>query len=81
VRQLTRLFYGCIALNAVMAGRSEREDNLDALSPAQFQAAAANGRLAPGEIGYAFGKMSLAAFIDGCSARDFEQSLALARLA
>jgi hypothetical protein len=81
VRQLTRLFYGCIALNAVMAGRSEREDNLDALSPAQFQAAAANGRLAPGEIGYAFGKMSLAAFIDGCSARDFEQSLAHAGLA
>jgi aminoglycoside phosphotransferase (APT) family kinase protein len=81
VRQLTRLFYGCIALDAVAAGRPQREDSLDALSPAQFQAAAAQGRLAPGEIGYAFGKMSLAAFIDGCSARDFEQSLALARLA
>ena len=81
VRQLTWLFYGCIALDAVMAGRSEREDSLDALSPAQFQAAAAQGRLAPGEIGYAFGKMSLAAFIDGCSTRDFEESLALARLA
>ena len=51
------------------------------LSPAQFQAAAAKGRMAPGEIGYAFGKMSLAAFIDGCSGRDFEQSLVLARLA
>jgi hypothetical protein len=81
MRQLTRLFYGCIALDAVTTGRSEREDSLDALSPAQFQAAAAQGRLAPGEIGYAFGKMSLAAFIDGCSTRDFEESLALARLA
>jgi aminoglycoside phosphotransferase (APT) family kinase protein len=81
VRQLTRLFYGCIALDAVTAGRSEREDSLDALSPVQFQSAAAQGHLAPGEIGYAFGKMSLAAFIDECSAQDFEQSLALARLA
>jgi hypothetical protein len=81
VRQLTRLFYGCIALDAVMAGRSDRKDSLDALSPAQFQAAAVEGRLAPGEIGYAFGKMSLAAFIDGCSTRDFEESLALARQA
>jgi aminoglycoside phosphotransferase (APT) family kinase protein len=81
VRELTRLFYGCIALDAVTAGRSGRKDSLDALSPAQFQMAAAQGRLAPGEIGYAFGKMSLAAFIDGCSVRDFEQSLALARLA
>lgn len=80
MRQLTRLFYGCIALDAVTAGRSEQEGCLHALSPAQFQAAAAQGRLAPDEIGYAFGKMSLAAFIDGCSARDFEQSLALARL-
>jgi len=81
VRQLTRLFYGCIALDAVMAGRPEREVSLDALSPAQFQTAAAQGRLAPGEIGYAFGKMSLAAFIDGCSTRDFEEVLALARQA
>jgi hypothetical protein len=81
VRQLTWLFYGCIALDAVMTGRSQREDSLDALSPAQFQAAAAQGRLAPDEIGYAFGKMVLAAFIDGCSTQDFEESLALARLA
>ena len=81
VRLLTRLFYGCIALDAVAAGRSEQENSLEALSPAQFQAAAAQGRLAPDKIGYAFGKMSLAAFLDGCSARDFAQSLALARLA
>lgn len=64
-----------------MIGRSEREDSLDALSPPQFQAAAAQGRLALGEIVRAFGKMSLAAFIDGCSRRDFEESLALARQA
>jgi len=81
VRQLTWLFYGCIALDAVITGRSERKVSLDALSPAQFQAAAAQGRLAPGEIGYAFGKMSLAAFVDGCSSRDFEEVLTLARQA
>ena len=81
VRQLTWLFYGCIALDAVMAGRSGQEDSLEALSPAQFRAAAAQGRLAPGEIGYAFGKMSLAAFVEGCSTGDFEEALAVARLA
>jgi aminoglycoside phosphotransferase (APT) family kinase protein len=81
VRQLTRLFYGCIALDAAMTGQSEREVSLDALSPAQFQAAAAQGRLSPNEIGYAFGKMSLAAFVDGCSTGDFEEVLALARQA
>lgn len=81
VRLLTRLFYGCIVLNAVAAGRSAQEDSLDALSPAQFHAAVAQGRLAPDEIACAFGKMSLAAFLDGCSVRDFAQSLALAELA
>jgi hypothetical protein len=34
--------------------------------------------LASDEIGYAFGKMSLAGFIDGCSTREFEDSLLLA---
>ena len=81
VRQLARLFYGCVALDAVTAGGRDPEESLDALSPTQFQAAAAQGRLAPSEIGYAFGKMSLAAFIDGCAAPDFEQALALAKLA
>ena len=78
VRQLTQLFYGCISLDAVKAERSEQEESLDAMSRAQFQAAVARGSLAPAEIGYLFGKMSLAAFIDGCSAPDFEESLALA---
>jgi aminoglycoside phosphotransferase (APT) family kinase protein len=78
VRQLTWLFYGCIALDSVMAERSEREESLDAMSPAQFQATAAQGGLAPAEIGYLFGKMSLAAFISGCSAPDFEETLTLA---
>lgn len=78
VRQLTRLFYGCIALDAAGAGRPDRYDNRDAMSPAQFKAAVSQGSLAPDEIGYAFGKMSLAAFIDGCSTREFEQSLTVA---
>jgi hypothetical protein len=81
VPQLVRLFYGCFALDAVKAGRSEQEINLDALRPAQFQVMAAQGRLAPDEIDYAFGKMSLAAFLDGCSVRYFDELLALARQA
>lgn len=79
VRQLTRLFYGCIAVQASAVGRPHREDSLDALTPAQFQAAVGQGRLRPEEIGYAFGKMSLAAFVDGCSSHEFKESLALAR--
>ncbi len=81
MRLLARLFYGCIALDAVKAGRLERETGLDALSPGQFHAMAVQRLLAPDEIGYSFGKMSLAAFLDGCSARDFGDTLALAGLA
>jgi hypothetical protein len=81
MRQLTRLFYGCIALDAASAGQSRQDGGLDALSPAEFKAAVAQGRLAPDEIGRAFGKMSLAAFVDGSSTASFEQSLTLARSA
>jgi hypothetical protein len=78
VQLLTRLFYGCIALDAVKSNQRAPDTSLQALSPAQFQIAASQGRLAPDEIGTAFGKMSLAAFIDGCSANDFANTLALA---
>lgn len=78
VRLLARLFYGCIALDAVKAGHPGQDTSLDALSPAAFRAAATAGQLPPQEIGHAFGKMSLAAFLDGCSAPDFGAVLAMA---
>ncbi|HLZ83724.1 MAG TPA: phosphotransferase [Caulobacteraceae bacterium] len=80
-RLLTRLFYGCIALEA-FAGlpRSVPETSLKALTPAGFRDAVAEGRLGEGsEIAWAFGKMSLAAFIAGLAAPGFEPALALAQ--
>jgi aminoglycoside phosphotransferase (APT) family kinase protein len=80
-RLLTRLFYGCIALEA-LAGppRAAPEPSLDALTPAGFRHAVAEGRLGTGsQIAWAFGKMSLAAFIDGLSAPGIDEALALAR--
>jgi aminoglycoside phosphotransferase (APT) family kinase protein len=82
-RLLTRLFYGCIALEA-FAGqpRTAPEQGLDALTPAGFRNAVAEGRLGSGsEIAWAFGTMSLAAFIDGLSAPGFDEALGLARQA
>ena len=77
-RLLTRLFYGCIVLGSFAAGqRPESGASLAALTPAGFRDAVAEGRLGSGstETAYAFGKMSLAAFIDGVSAPDFEATL------
>jgi aminoglycoside phosphotransferase (APT) family kinase protein len=76
-RLLTRLFYGCIALEAFAgAPRSGPGASLDALTPAGFRAAVAEGRLAGGsEIAWAFGKMSLAAFVEGLSAPAFDAAL------
>jgi aminoglycoside phosphotransferase (APT) family kinase protein len=80
-RLLTRLFYGCIALEA-FAGlpRTAPEDSLDALTPAAFRSAATAGRLGTGSgIAWAFGKMSLAAFTDGLSSPGIDEALELAR--
>jgi len=76
VRLLTRLFYGCIALE-VFAGdpRFAPDASLDAPSPSGFQAAIAEGGLgaaAPEQTAYAF---------DGVAAPGFEATLALARCA
>jgi Ser/Thr protein kinase RdoA (MazF antagonist) len=80
MRLLTRLFYGCVVLET-FAGRPRAapERSLDALTPAEFRRAVAEGRLGSGqpETAYAFGKMSLAAFIDGLSAPGFDQALSL----
>ncbi len=79
VRLLARLFYGCIALEAFASPlggsgpRDRREPrapraSLDALTPAEFAAAIGAGRLGaehPEETAFAFGLMSLRAFLDG----------------
>lgn len=78
-RLLTRLFYGCIVLES-LGGAGRAEASLEALTPAEFQSAVADGRLGSGQpaTAHAFGKMSLRAFIDGTSEPGFAQTLALA---
>ena len=80
VRLLTRLFFGCVALDA-FAGvpRDAPEPNLDALTPEGFKAAVAAGRLQGPDIAWAFGKMSFGAFITGLEAPGFKAALDLAR--
>jgi aminoglycoside phosphotransferase (APT) family kinase protein len=78
IRLLTRLFYGCIVLDSLVGTlRSAPDIGLAASSPASFRTAIAQGRLASGspEVAYAFGKMSLAAFIDGVAAPGFDELL------
>jgi aminoglycoside phosphotransferase (APT) family kinase protein len=78
IRLLTRLYYGCIVLDSLVGTlRSAPDIGLAASSPAAFRAAVAEGRLASGtpEIAYAFGQMSLAAFIDGLARPGFDEML------
>jgi len=78
IRLLTRLYYGCVVLDS-LAGtlRSAPDIGRAASSPAAFRAAVAEGRLASGspEVAYAFGQMSLAAFIDGLATPGFGEML------
>jgi hypothetical protein len=78
MRLLTRLYYGCIVLDS-LAGtlRSAPDVGLAASGPAAFRAAVAAGRLAAStpETAYAFGQMSLAAFIDGLARPGFDEML------
>lgn len=81
IRLLTRLFYGGVVLDSLVGTlRSVPDVGLAASSPAAFRAAVAEGRLASGtpETAYAFGKMSLAAFVDGLAATGFDETLKLA---
>jgi hypothetical protein len=81
VRLLARLFYGCIVLET-FAGRGSAKGlaHLEGLTPKEFQAAVAEGRLRSGEpeTAYAFGLMSLRAFTDGLSRPGVERTFALA---
>ena len=82
IRLLTRLFYGCIVLDSLFGTlRSAPDVGLAASTPAAFRSAVAEGRLASGtpETAYAFGKMSLGAFIDGLARPRFDETLELAK--
>ena len=77
---LTRLSYGCIVLESFASAPGAAQDlSLDAFSPSEFRAAVADGRLKSGspETAYAFGKMSLAAFVAGVRASEFGEVLAV----
>lgn len=81
-RLLTRLFYGCIVLDSLVGTlRSAPDVGLAASSPAAFRTAVAEGRLASGtpEVAYAFGKMSLAVFLDGLATPRLDEMLKLAK--
>ncbi|HEY1709640.1 MAG TPA: phosphotransferase [Rhizomicrobium sp.] len=81
-RLLTRLFYACVVLDVfVNAPDSPRGTNLDAFTQAGFLAAVADGRLKSGaqETAYAFGKMSLGAFLEGVTAPHFGELLETVR--
>lgn len=75
MRLLTRLSYGCVVLEG-FAG-SAVDPSLEAFTPADFRAAVVDGRLASGspQTAYAFGKMSLAAFLSGIAAPGFDEVL------
>jgi aminoglycoside phosphotransferase (APT) family kinase protein len=78
IRLLTRLYYGCIVLDSLVDTlRPVPDIGVAASSPAAFRAAVAEGRLASGtpETAYAFGQMSLAAFIDGLATPEFDEIL------
>jgi Phosphotransferase enzyme family len=79
---LTRLFYGCIVLDTMATRLQVAQDaSLDAFTPAAFRAAVVEGKLTSGtpETAYAFGKMSLAAFIDGIAAPSFGEALEIVK--
>lgn len=78
IRLLTRLFYGCIVLDSLgPAPRPHLGATLVSLTPAGFRAAVNGGHLKAGapETAFAFGLMSLRAFLDGASADGFGELL------
>lgn len=79
MRLLVRLSYGCVVLEG-FAG-STLDPDLQAFTPAGFRAAVADGRLRSGspETAYAFGKMSLAAFVQGLAAPGFDEVLSMVK--
>jgi hypothetical protein len=81
IRLLTRLFYGGIVLESLgETARSSPGSAAPALTPRGFRAAVAEGSLVSGapETAHAFARMSLAAFIEGVAAPDFDETLKVA---
>jgi hypothetical protein len=76
VRRLTRLFYGCIALEAFakLPASARPPTPAEALTPAGFRAAV-GAMASSAEIAWAFGSMSLRAFVDGLSTPTFAAEL------
>jgi hypothetical protein len=74
MRLLTRLFYGCIVLENFIPPPGSPPDTLAAYTPTEFRTAVADGALTSGSqsAAYAFGKMSLAAFLAGLRSSAFE---------
>ena len=79
MRQLNRLFYGCLMLSAPLGVTTSRppEATLDALTIDEFREAVGSGRLVLGgpELLHEMGKMQLAAFLDGSEAPGFAEAL------
>jgi aminoglycoside phosphotransferase (APT) family kinase protein len=78
MRLLTRLYYGGLLLTfARRDSRSGPETDLRALTPAEFGAAVAQGKLKPAssEAMWALGKACLAGFLAGLSAPGFEAAI------
>jgi aminoglycoside phosphotransferase (APT) family kinase protein len=82
MRQLTRLFYGCLILTTFLGVAREAPDSdLAAPSVAELHRAVQEGRLSPAQPStiYLIGKMHLAGFLAGLQAPEFEPALRLAR--
>jgi aminoglycoside phosphotransferase (APT) family kinase protein len=75
MRQLSRLFYGCIINSAFLGQRTGEQ--LDARTPTEFQAGVDAGEILAGTAHAMFelGKMNLRAFADGCDTPEFADAL------
>jgi aminoglycoside phosphotransferase (APT) family kinase protein len=76
MRQMNRLFYGCLMMSASI-GQHPPEVDLAALTVDAFRAEVASGRLALGSphLLHAMGKMQLAGFLEGLAADGFETAV------
>ena len=76
MRQLSRLFYGCITASTL--GGVRRDEGTHALTPDEFRTAVAAGTIttANPDTLFELSKMNLAAFADGCDMPVFDDALA-----
>ena len=82
IRQLTRLFYGCVVLQSLAVELpSIQHDGKAHLTPEAFRLGVEEGLWKPGspEIACAFAKMSLTAFSDASVSSMFDKALNLVR--